>query len=120
MTCVGSRRTRILGETKPPRNALLEALLSAKEGSMARKAVYRRTSPAPVEDVLQGADLTQFLESYEELCASVRMAGRWILGRARNKRDQRLLTRFRQTLRMAEELLDRTQPSREPEAFAFH
>ena len=86
---------------------------------MARKAAYRRTSPAPVEDV-QGADLTQFLESYEELCASVRMAGRWILGRARNPRDQRLLTRFRQTLRTAEELLDRAQPSRASEAFAFH
>ena len=87
---------------------------------MARKAEYRRTSPAPFEDVLQGADLTQFLESYEELCDSVRMAGRWILGRARNERDQRLLTRFRQTLRTAEELLYRAQPSREAEACAFN
>ena len=86
---------------------------------MARKAAYRRTPPASVEDALQGADLTQFIESYEELCASLRMAGRWILGRARNPSDQRLLTRFRQTLRTAEELLDRAQHSREPEACAF-
>lgn len=83
---------------------------------MARKATYRRAALSPAEDSVQGADLTEFFDSYEELCASVRLAGRWILGRARNSRDQRLLTRFRETLRTAEELLDRTEPMREPEA----
>ncbi len=85
---------------------------------MARKAAYRRAAPSPAEDAVRGADLTEFLDSYEELCASVRLAGRWILGRARTSRDQRLLARFRETLRTAEELLDRTRPNRESETHA--